>query len=224
MQLTDSRPVIHPPIPEREVDPSTLDNHVPLLEGTPPNATLVSQPNNGDFGEGQTSSPPNRDHDVESWRGARTSKVRPTIASIRGRSQAVTLNGANGHRSNGHARYEDTKKDVNAFLYARVLNVEDVKRPEDLVRPLEGVEKAAEVVWILRPLLYGKSNCNPSSFIVVQNLVQNRSTSRSSRHQAIRGPSSDSLLALARGRASRTCPASEARQGYPTRCIKSGKE
>ncbi|KAN0064470.1 hypothetical protein ACQY0O_002096 [Thecaphora frezii] len=48
-----------------------------------------------------------------------------------------------------------TEKQINDYLLSRVLSINDVRRPEDLVRPLKNrLGQAAEAVWILRPLLY----------------------------------------------------------------------
>lgn len=48
-----------------------------------------------------------------------------------------------------------TEKDVNDYLMSRTLTPNDVKKPEDLVRKLKnGMGVTAELIWILRPLLY----------------------------------------------------------------------
>lgn len=48
-----------------------------------------------------------------------------------------------------------TETQINDYLLSRVLSVNDVRKPEDLVRPLrEGLGKTAEALWILRPLIY----------------------------------------------------------------------
>ncbi|EPQ29268.1 uncharacterized protein PFL1_03023 [Pseudozyma flocculosa PF-1] len=48
-----------------------------------------------------------------------------------------------------------TEKQINDYLLSRVVSVNDVRRPEDLVRPLRNrLAKAAETLWVLRPLLY----------------------------------------------------------------------
>jgi peroxin-16 len=48
-----------------------------------------------------------------------------------------------------------TEKDVNDYLLSRTLTPNDVKKSEDLVRQMRnGMGHAAELIWILRPLLY----------------------------------------------------------------------
>ena len=48
-----------------------------------------------------------------------------------------------------------TEKQINDYLLSRVLSVNDVRRPENLVRTLtDRTAQLAEVVWIIRPLLY----------------------------------------------------------------------
>ncbi|KPV74456.1 uncharacterized protein RHOBADRAFT_37480 [Rhodotorula graminis WP1] len=76
----------------------------------------------------------NREKTVEKefWTGARTGYVRPTLASLR--------------QGAGDSAAE--------YLLSRVLTIEDVKRPQDLVAKAHGVKRLAEVIWILRPLIY----------------------------------------------------------------------
>ncbi|KAE8248786.1 hypothetical protein A4X13_0g5476 [Tilletia indica] len=48
-----------------------------------------------------------------------------------------------------------TDKEVNEFLLSRTLTPTDVRKPPELVRPLRGrVGVTAELLWILRPLIY----------------------------------------------------------------------
>ncbi|CBQ72529.1 related to Peroxisomal membrane protein PEX16 [Sporisorium reilianum SRZ2] len=48
-----------------------------------------------------------------------------------------------------------SESQINDYLVSRVLTVNDVRKPEDLVRPLRNrTAHLAEVFWILRPLLY----------------------------------------------------------------------
>jgi peroxin-16 len=72
----------------------------------------------------------------ESWKGPRTGVDRPTLKSMR----------------------EDAGEGgINAWLKSRVLTIENAKRPKDLVQKTKGVAKVAEMIWILRPLVYGPS-------------------------------------------------------------------
>ena len=47
--------------------------------------------------------------------------------------------------------------EISAFLQKKVLTIDSVRKPYDLVRKRKGLGAAAEVVWILRPLIYGTS-------------------------------------------------------------------
>ncbi|EST07090.1 Peroxisome membrane protein, Pex16 [Kalmanozyma brasiliensis GHG001] len=48
-----------------------------------------------------------------------------------------------------------SESQINDYLLSRVLTVNDVRKPEDLVRPLRNrTGHLAEVLWILRPFLY----------------------------------------------------------------------
>ncbi|PWY99836.1 peroxisome membrane protein [Testicularia cyperi] len=48
-----------------------------------------------------------------------------------------------------------TESQINDYLLSRVLSVNDIRKPEELVRPLKGgMGKLAEALWILRPLIY----------------------------------------------------------------------
>jgi hypothetical protein len=127
------------------------------------------------------------------WRGARTGYTRPTLSSIRRKSQSsaiptvpkVSANrqhplasslqlGASTSSNPGQSMESSafdsessdsddtlvdsfTEKDVNDYLLSRTLTPNDVRQPQDLVRPLRGrMGQFAELIWILRPLLYGE--------------------------------------------------------------------
>ena len=142
----------------------------------------------------------------EVWRGTRTGYARPTLSSIRSKSQqsggGSGVNAANSttgpnrirsssrnhplttsssqhlgastssHRgrlnggSSASASDSDsdetlvdswTEREVNDYLVSRTLTPNDVRQPQDLVRPLRGnIGYTAELIWILRPLLYGE--------------------------------------------------------------------
>lgn len=151
--------LIEPPIPEREVDPAMLEEDrraaitsiAPDVQSTPP---------------------------AEVWRGTRTGLTRPTLASIHAkantselpqrphprkrhplthRSEAGSSHDTSGSESDETLVDSFTDKDVNDYLLSRTLAPNDVKRPEELVRHLKsGLGYSAEVLWILRPLLYGE--------------------------------------------------------------------
>lgn len=164
---TGGRGGVQPAIAEREVDPTLLDLHRPVVgstspvvprvlstEGPPPRsaADVLLGPIRGSplMEEGGTVG------DVEEemshrdyWKGPRTGLTRPTIASIRGNADPMI--GDATVSSNGG------KESVQQYLLTRVLTVEDVRRDQDLVNKTMGFKKLAEVIWIMRPLLYGLS-------------------------------------------------------------------
>lgn len=128
------------------------------------------------------------------WRGTRTGYTRPTLSSIRSKSQSSGIptvpkitaartqhplasslqldasTSSNPAQSMASSAFDSdssdsdetlvdsfTEKDVNDYLLSRTLTPNDVRQPQDLVRPLRGrMGKVAELIWILRPLLYGE--------------------------------------------------------------------
>lgn len=129
----------------------------------------------------------------EVWRGIRTGYARPTLSSIRSKSQTGSIPKVDGRNSlrtkhplassqqlgtsiasnpglsavssgsNSDSDSDETlvdsftEKEVNDYLLSRTLTPNDVRQPQDLVRPLRGtMGNVAEIVWILRPLLYGE--------------------------------------------------------------------
>ncbi|GAA6028813.1 hypothetical protein JCM8097_007408 [Rhodosporidiobolus ruineniae] len=173
MGATKGRTGVQPPVAEREVDPALLEMNRERAERM--RAQAAAQPTT----EAGTVPPPQSAADVllrrregagndaelglvqgraveekDFWTGSRTGYVRPTLASLRkegdpalGAGDAAGPFGAMG----GGGRSKDVGKE---YLMSRVLTVEDVKRPEDLVQKAKGVKKLAEVIWILRPLIY----------------------------------------------------------------------
>lgn len=162
MKTTQGRTCVNPPIAEREFDPSVLDLHRPHVVGEPPHAKISFEKSDtsprsaanvllgrseeravAGLGEHETAV------HQEYWQGARTGYARPTIASIRGAGEPQVGDPTASTGTRG-------KDSVKEFLMTRVLTVEDVKRPQDLVHKAKGTKKLAEVIWILRPLLYGE--------------------------------------------------------------------
>lgn len=77
----------------------------------------------------------------DTWKATRTGLEIPTISSLR-------AEGANGMRS--------VEAEISAFLQTKVLSIDNVREPYDLVRKRKGLGALAEIVWILRPLIYGE--------------------------------------------------------------------
>lgn len=178
LQLTGNRPTIQPPIPEREVDPAMLEEDRKAAL-----ANLTSGETSGAASNILPGSPGTSQAHV--WRGSRTGLTRPTLTSlhqrahpdataqstqpnaIRKRHPLMRSAGASspsldqsgsGSGSDSDETLVDswTEKDVNDYLLSRTLAPNDVKKPEDLVRQIKGgMGFAAELIWILRPLLYG---------------------------------------------------------------------
>ncbi|KAK0540184.1 hypothetical protein OC842_000576 [Tilletia horrida] len=150
----------------------------------------------------------------EYWTGARTGYTLPTIASIRARSNGVVPQNAaealklarqtrlppvssmsisTGSSGSGSESEETlvgtplTEKEVNDFLLSRTLTPTDIRKPPELVRPLRGrVGLTAELLWILRPLIYvlairryGRKSTSPWLLSLILELVARRLRKRS---------------------------------------------
>jgi peroxin-16 len=173
MGATHGRTGVQPPVAEREVDPA-------LLELNRERLARVRRAAHRDGADATAAPPPQsaadvllrREHarsdlelgmveaeveETEFWTGSRTGYVRPTLASLRrdGGDPGDPLAQFGG----GGARTKDAGKE---YLMTRVLTVEDVKRPQDLVEKAKGIKRLAEIIWILRPLIYGAPKLSAS--------------------------------------------------------------
>jgi peroxin-16 len=191
LHLSGNRPTIQPPIPEREVDPAMLEEDRKSALKSIAGANGEEEVLRGR--EGESLSLEGQTHE-EVWRGTRTGYTRPTLSSIRSRSQpsggippnsgansvrtkhplassqrlnaSTTSNSGLANESSASNSESDsdetlvdswTEKDVNDYLLSRTLTPNDVRQPQDLVRSLRGsMGYTAEMIWILRPLLYGE--------------------------------------------------------------------
>jgi len=156
---------VQPPIAEREVDPALLEqyssklrvepdgkvrfepstsNGAPVLPRSAADVVLPSQANPITL-------------EAEYWQGTKTGNTYPSLASLRTVGEPVpgdptsTLGRAGGTAG--------AREALEAFLKSRVLTAEDATRPQDLVAKARGKAKLAEIIWILRPLIYGRSVC-----------------------------------------------------------------
>lgn len=94
-------------------------------------ATLVST--------GLNSNTPSKD---DGWVGQRTGVTVPSLSS------SIDLN--NGLRNkNAHT-------DVTEYLLSKVLTPEKLRKPEQMVQIQKNISKLGELLYILRPLVYGK--------------------------------------------------------------------
>jgi peroxin-16 len=119
LRLTNSRPLLSPPLPEREVDPSKLEEKA--------NDTTSSV-----FDEieerplpGEASSTTSSDD--ASWTMPRTGLSLPSLPD---------------------------SSDISTYLLSKVMTADDVKPPKALLHRVTGMGEAAEILYILRPVLY----------------------------------------------------------------------
>lgn len=110
LRLTNSRPLVNPPLPEREVDPRPADE----------------EDNSGDRNGMETPRSETSSSDV-SWTMPRTGFSLPNLPET---------------------------SDISNYLISKVLTADDVKPPRTLLHRVSGLGQLAEVLTILRPLIY----------------------------------------------------------------------
>ncbi|KAJ5092681.1 Peroxisome membrane protein Pex16 [Penicillium angulare] len=108
LRLTNSRPLVSPPLPEREVDPRTTEKED--QEDWNGMETPVSE----------------RSSDL-SWTMPRTGLSLPSLPDA---------------------------NDVSNYLISKVLTADDIKPPKTLLHRVTGQGQLAEVLYILRPVVY----------------------------------------------------------------------
>jgi peroxin-16 len=106
MRLTNSRPLLNPPLPEREVVEEKATQEEEELS-TPPSEP--SEPGS------------------EQWTMPRTSLTLPPLPD---------------------------SGDISSYLLSKVLTADDIKPPKQLVHSTSGFGEIAEVMFILRPVIY----------------------------------------------------------------------
>lgn len=111
LRLTNSRPLLTPPLPEREIDPGSLD------DGPMANSSSC-------VGCDDLESPP---PEPTSWKMPRTGLQLPSLPNS--------------------AR-------ISQYLLSKVLTAEDVKPPAQLLHRIRGTGYLAEVLYIVRPVVY----------------------------------------------------------------------
>ncbi|KAG0157979.1 hypothetical protein PDIDSM_5491 [Penicillium digitatum] len=109
LRLTNSRPLVSPPLPEREVDPRTTEEETPQIDWNGMD-TPVSE----------------RSSDL-SWKMPRTGLSLPSLPDV---------------------------NDVSNYLISKVLTADDIKPPKALLHRAMGQGQLAEVLYILRPVIY----------------------------------------------------------------------
>lgn len=105
LRLTKSRPLLSPPLPEREGDPSTLEEKD--TDGL--------------------ASPPSERSDETQWTMPRTGLSLPILPS---------------------------SEDISSYLVSKVLTADDIKPPKALMHRVSGAGEIAEVIYIMRPVVY----------------------------------------------------------------------
>jgi peroxin-16 len=80
----------------------------------------------------------------EGWVGKRTGVLVPSLSS------SVHINGLKTR--NAHT-------DVTDFLLSKVLTPEKLRRPDQMVQVQQNISKLGEILYIARPLVYGKKGC-----------------------------------------------------------------
>ncbi|KAF2203297.1 peroxisomal membrane protein pex16 [Delitschia confertaspora ATCC 74209] len=108
MRLTNSRPLLSPPLPQREVDPSTLEDSSTSSNGmdTPPTEEAA---------------------EAENWTMPRTGLSMPSLPD---------------------------SSDISSYLLSKVLTADDIKPPKALLHRVSGKGEIAEILYILRPVVY----------------------------------------------------------------------
>ncbi|KAK4997772.1 hypothetical protein LTR66_002863 [Elasticomyces elasticus] len=106
LRLTNSRPLLSPPLPERvePIAPTERENSSDGIE-----------------------SPLSERSEQTAWTMPRTGLSLPTLPS---------------------------SSDISAYLISRVLTADDIKPPKSLLHRVTGVGELAEVMYILRPVIY----------------------------------------------------------------------
>lgn len=129
-RITDERPLVHPPIPEREIDPASLSpsQTQKRIVGSPPFAHVVDAP-------------------------------------VKQNGHADVTGPSNGHKRPTLESVPKTDAALRQWLASRALAFDDLRRPELLVRRTGGAGRVAELLWILRPVIYGalaRPSCCPA--------------------------------------------------------------
>jgi len=109
MRLTNSRPLLSPPLPEREVVEEKPQHDEEIMPSPPSERTERSEAGS------------------EQWTMPRTSLTLPPLPS---------------------------SEDISSYLLSKVLTADDIKPPKALLHRTSGLGEAAEVLYILRPVIY----------------------------------------------------------------------
>jgi peroxin-16 len=119
LRLTNSRPLLSPPLPEREVDPSKLEEKANDTQSSIFDE-IEDRPLPGEASSTTSS-------DDASWTMPRTGLSLPSLPD---------------------------SSDISTYLLSKVMTADDVKPPKALLHRVTGMGEAAEILYILRPVLY----------------------------------------------------------------------
>lgn len=112
LRLTNSRPLVSPPLPEREVDPRVADEK----DDSPWDGMQTPPP----------SEPDSPASDLN-WTMPRTGLSLPTLPNV---------------------------ENISSYLISKVLTADDIKTPKMLLHRVKGQGQLAEILYILRPVVY----------------------------------------------------------------------
>ncbi|KAI9752968.1 MAG: hypothetical protein M4579_005400 [Chaenotheca gracillima] len=119
LRLTNSRPLVSPPLPEREVDPAKLEEEKQQEEQVPEDSE--------EFFEQESREKQSPDSSSTGWSMPRTGFTLPTLPA---------------------------SSDVTNYLLSKVLTADDLKPPKALLHRVSGAGQIAEILYILRPVIY----------------------------------------------------------------------
>lgn len=114
LRLTNSRPLVSPPLPVREADPGTMEKELEenvTFDGMEPSLEPSESSSSSDL----------------SWTMPRTGLALPSLPD---------------------------SNDITNYLLSKVLTADDIKPPKALLHRVSGQGQLAEILYILRPVLY----------------------------------------------------------------------
>lgn len=150
LQETKSRPLVFPHVPGREIDPALLEES---LDHAALSASLVAS---GSIG---TTTTANQSFSSTSPSTSPTTTMTSTSAAIATNTPSSSGNLISPDNESSRKPEPETPKltsqeAVTDYLMKKVLYVEDLRSPPSLLHTLSGVGKFAELLTILRPLIY----------------------------------------------------------------------
>jgi peroxin-16 len=127
--LTKKRPIVSPPLPAREIDPRAFEE----LANSPAaslNPSELPSPSLSATSSSFSEDDPNHPYTLP-----RTGLTLPSLSS----TMPTPFSHTDG---------------ITSYLFSRVLTVEDIKPAANLLPKLNGLSWYAEILYILRPLIY----------------------------------------------------------------------